>query len=553
MAQASRIFWDNDSEVLEAWRGESTYLEGDSPGVDLLMFSECARKLKRTLFVVFSHFDRIFKYMSGTLLARMRDLEQNAKLLSCVNISPSPYEELYQIRAKREPGFTSDYGQVHVQLTQGRLQREEAGEIWQRETGLSLDQRLAAQYFGIAYAESGGFPDAFLRATKEILQPNELDKDIRNYKSILQKCLPACFERLLRHLEDNGEGRITTALMRLFLGCPNDADLITLKEHRWTRLFLDPVSPQPLLSCDALGRKALEMSQGLRAKQLSPEELYNQGQFASCLALLRTRKSPHKILPLAAEMMDEVYKNSPQDLYFQQDINWKKVRRLAHSAADGCPNQISRNEFENWARVATIYLEWPSETRHDIEKHLEKLRNSGRPAVEEACIRLGIRLLAIQRDRNLITAAYASIPLVEDLLRHYLVLVLGLPQSGAAYDGIEEENITTWWPRRDTFIRPASSDRLNATAIGVLAALESAQRNQRLFDQPEDLHKTLTDLENARNPLGHHVLTPSQKVVTALLTHATNIFHNMCIHANSTLSLDAISEMVCLPRRFLNL
>ena len=63
----------------------------------------------------------------------------------------------------------------------------------------------------------------------------------------------------------------------------------------------------------------------------------------------------------------------------------------------------------------------------------------------------------------------------------------------------------------------------------------------------------LTDLENARNPLGHHVLTPTDRLVGTLVSHAKFILNKMRSHANSPISLDVVSEMVSPPRRFLGI
>lgn len=547
--------WCNhDREMKDVWNEELAYLEDDLAGTHLLAFAECARKLERKLFAVFSHFDRVFRFMSGSLLARMRDLEQNSKLLSCVNVSTLPYEELYRIRARTEPGFTSDYGQVHVQMALGRLHLKEAEEIWREETTLTLDDRLERQYFEIAYEESGGFPNAFLIAAGE-LHPESLNSDVRDFRSVLKKALPGCFDRILRHLDESGETRIIDAIARVSLGAQTRSDLDALHEHRWSRLFVDQEARPLALSCDALGRKAVEMTNNLPANQrLSPRELYCQGRFGACLNLLKSRKSQaDEILPLAAEMMYEVYGGSPNDLYFGPDINWRKVARLGAIAANNCPNQEVRIDFENWIRVAEVHIEWPSENRGTLEKHLDSLRNAGKLAVEKAIIRLGIRLLAIQRDRNAVTAAYTAVPLVEELLRHYVVLVLNLPQLGSVFNGIDDESIMVWWPRIESFIRPGPDVRLNATSLAVAAALVSALRNQALFETPQDLHRMLTDLENARNPLGHHVLTPTDRLVGTLVSHAKFILNKMRSHADSPISLDVVSEMVSPPRRFLGL
>jgi len=542
-----------DRELKAAWKEELAYLGNNNYGSRLMHFADCARKLKRKLFAFFSHFDKVFRYMSGSLLSEMRDLEQNSRLLCCVNVSKLPYEELYRIRAKEQPGFTSDYGQTHVHVTLGLLQREEAMKIWIRETGLENNDRLERNYFETAFQESGGFSEALIKASGSIINPNSLEKDIRKYKAHLYEILPIAFERLIRQIEECGETAVIKALAHMHLGSHESTDLRILQSHRWRDIFLETGSDPPILSCDALGRKAVDRCSSLKfMKLILPTELYKQGHYAACREILSSTQDSNKILQLAADMMEEVYGDSPQNLYFRPGIQWRRIHELATTASRECIDNLARSEFEAWKEIAEVRISWPSESRNDIEKHLDKLRGIGKQAAEQAAIHLGIRLLAVQQDKNTITASYTAIPLIEEMLRCYLVIVLDLPNRGSAFDEIHDESIVTWWFPNRTWEKPFREKPMNAADIATAVAIVSERRKQPLFNDASDLHRLLTVLETSRNALGHHVITPNYQILSHLTSHAKVILENMLRHVGSSLSLRAISDMVRPPTRFLD-
>ncbi len=542
-----------DREINAAWKEDLDFMGDGLSGSRLMHFADCARRLKRKLFVFFSHFDKIFRYMSGGLLSEMRDLEQNDRLLCCVNVSKLPYEELYRIRTKEQPGFTSDYGQTHVHFTIGRLQREEAQKIWFQETGLESINRLEGQYFETAFQESGGFSEAFIKASGIIINPDSLDKDIRKYRAYLNEILPNAFERLVRQIEDCEEIPVIKAIAHMHLGSYQSTDLRILQNHRWRDLFLTTASDPPRLSCNALGRKAVNRCSNLKiTRHISPTQLYKQGHYAACSELLSLAKDSNKVLQIANEMMQEIYGDSPQDLYFRPSIQWQRVYNLAKAASKECVDDISISEFDNWKGIAEVRMCWPSERRDDIQKHLDKLRGMGRQAAEQAAIHLGIRLLAVEQDKNPITAAYTAIPLIEEILRCYLVIVLNLPILGSAFDGIPDEKITKWWFPDKSWQKPLREVPLSAAELATIVAIISADRKQPLFNDSSELHRIIGILENTRNALGHHVLTPNKKILIQLTTHAKSILKNMLKNVGSSLSLRTISDMVRSPTRFLD-
>src|SRR5712691_2541050 len=181
-----RLWIDKNQELGERWKEELEFVEDSAVPQRLTSFANCAASFRLRLVAFFKRFHRVFRSMSSELLAAMRDLEHGG-YLACVNASPLPYDELYLRRAREDPTFTSDYGQVHVRLTVGLHNRDSALEIWRERVGLPADDRRSLAYFATAYEESGGLPAAFELAAKAITDPASLDPDLRSYRSELAR------------------------------------------------------------------------------------------------------------------------------------------------------------------------------------------------------------------------------------------------------------------------------------------------------------------------------------------------------------------------------
>ena len=239
---------------------------------------------------------------------------------------------------------------------------------------MESNSRLERHYFETAFQESGGFPEALIKASGSIINPDSLERDIRKYRTHLNEILPLAFERLIRQIEECDETPVIKALAHMHLGSHESTDLRILQSHRWRDLFLEKGSDPTVLSCDALGRKAVDRCSSLKFTRLIlPAELYKQGHYAACRELLSSAQDSNKILHLAADMMEEVYGDSPQNLYFRPSIQWRRVHELATTASRESIDDLSRSEFEAWKGIAEVRISWPSESRYDIEKHLDKL------------------------------------------------------------------------------------------------------------------------------------------------------------------------------------
>jgi hypothetical protein len=161
-------------------------------------------------------------------------------------------------------------------------------------------------------------------------------------------------------------------------------------------------------------------------------------------------------------------------------------------------------------------------------------------------------MLAVDRDQNTLTAAYTALPLLEDILRQYVVFVLNLPPRGSAFTNVDDVVIEQWWVNRTPFKRPDPSARLSGVQLAVLAAAISAQRGIPFFDSQSDLQLVLSELETIRNLLGHYATTPQEDVSKHLIQRAKTLLERMCKHGGCSITLNEIERQVQPPRRFLD-
>jgi hypothetical protein len=527
------------------WQGIQRVIESLQPPQRLkAFFSECIEGGERRQIALIGRFDKVFVRMSSELLAVMLNLE-SLDLLMTVNASPLDYRELYRRRARQQPGFTSTYGTLHPRLTLGPLSRDEALRRWWEVHGLPWEDRISRAHFETAFTLSGGLPVAFAMAANLASSSQPLDPDLRHYRAELISKLPDAFERLLGYDEEDVRPRLVEAVARMHLGNAFPEDRRFVDAHRWRDLLLDENGGEPRLRTESLGRKALATLRHERRAEVSPENLYRQGEFRACCAALQELGAPQeRLLFRAAQMLDDVFGDAPKNLYFGPDISWRRIELFAMAAAKACADEPSSQEFERWARIARIQSEAPS-GRSDGQPEA----NSKDP--EDDVIRLGIRVLAVKRDRNPVTAAYSAIPLIEDVLRRYVLLVLKLPVNGSAFSQVERSRLESWWRDDSRFNLPEPSSLLNATQLAVLAAARSEERGHRLFDEPREVSRMLTILNEGRNVLSHYVTTPSAQKGRDLSDCAARLLDQLCKHLGSSLTLHEIETWVKPPYRFL--
>jgi hypothetical protein len=251
-------------------------------------------------------------------------------------------------------------------------------------------------------------------------------------------------------------------------------------------------------------------------------------------------------------MLSYVFHDSPRDLYFSRETPWKRVQELAAKAAKACPDATASAEFERWVRVAEVQQAIPPPDRREIDRHIERLGSAGSRAIEDAIVHVGIRLLAVTRDRNTLTAVHVAIPLIEDILRHYVTVVMGVNPVGRAFADIGDGEILPWWSNTQVFQRPRPELGLGGAELAIVAAVLSARRGQPLFRGREEVDRLLSALDLTRNTVGHYVTTPTEELKRKLVGEAQKLFERLCRDIRSTWNREKIEDLVRPPRFFLN-
>lgn len=523
---------------------------GDDPLRRIKHFVRAAAELaKRPRIAFIRRFDKVFRSMSSELLATMRSLEQEGWLVT-VNSSPLPYTELYRRRARAHRGFTSDYGQSHVRVTVDPLNIEQARLLWVGDKRLGLDDRLAQAYFSTAFGISGGLPTLYGTACDLALRTWEhKDDDIREYRNLLllELVLSPTLDRLLAYDEPDASTKLLQAVANIHLGAatPIDEDLVA--SHYWRKFLLadhkagDDV---PKLRTEVIGRRALLMLRDrLPLPPTEAKSLYKVGNYQGCLkALGENAPAQRKLLLLAATMMNLVFGDSSRSLYLAPGIKWAEVRRLAATAIAECSEARSNEEFEVWAQIATAY--------QSNEKGLSD--NEAANRMTRALILLGTRVLAVEQDRNAVTAAHTAIPVIEDVLRHYALLVLQVPDTGQAFANLSRNEIVLWWTPGGDFLVPAPTERLSGTEIAVLVAAMSKKKGARVFADRSQLNRLLSLLEGGRNRIGHRVIIPAAELGKELVAAARHILDLLLAHGGSPFCVKDLEKWLRPPSNFLD-
>jgi len=507
------------------------------------------KSAKRPRIAFIRRFDKVFKSMSSELLATMRSLEQEGWLVT-VNSSPLPYAELYRRRAREDRGFTSDYGQSQARLTVDPLEPEEARRVWVEERKLGLDDRLAEAYFSTALSLSGGLRALFCTAG-EMAATNWDGKssDIRHFRKALLRDLVASptLDRLLAYDEPDASTKLLEAVANMHLGTATSLEVDLVASHHWQRFLLDDEkggNEKPRLRTEVIGRRALQMLRDRSSvRQMDPTSLYMANNYQGCLKVLGENGSEHhKLLHLAATMMNLVFGDSPESLYLEPSIKWAEVRQIADTAITECSDVRGREEFRGWDRIASAHQRGVGDGTDD-----EMAGN-----MEQALVLLGIRVLAVERDRSAITAAHAAIPVIEDVLRHYTRLILKFPDTGAAFASLRREEISSWWKQPGEFIVPGATERLSGTALAVFVAAMSEKNGLPVFGDPAELSRLAGLIDQGRNRVGHRVMTPSAGLGKELAAEALHILDLLLAHGKSQFSTADLRRWLRPPSSFID-
>ena len=180
----------------------------------------------------------------------------------------------------------------------------------------------------------------------------------------------------------------------------------------------------------------------------------------------------------------------------------------------------------------------------------EKKGESSVRELEDVGIRFAARMIAAASDKNSVTAAYTAIPLAEDILRHYVCLVLELSPLGSAFEAVDAHSINAWWKQPKAFKPPEKAERLSGTHLAILAGVISAQRGRPLFLDLVDLSRFLSLLDE-RNISAHHVTTPTDQANKDLFERIARLLDRMFLDGGSHLTVREIANWFRAPLRFL--
>ncbi len=546
-----REWCDKDHGLELAWSSEKTRLsELEAPQRLGAFFGRCIVSTGQYRIMLVRRFDSIFRRLSRELLAAMRSLEQQS-LLYAVNCSPLSYEELYKRRARQEFGFTSDYGQFHSRLTAKPFDRVEALSLWEREYKLSSAGVMRA-FFETAYDLSGGLPSAFAVAAGQARAQEAVNGSVSSYRSALVDQLPAQFERLLRYDDEDAGRRLIEAVAKLHLGTATKGDRQLIAGHRWRHLLAKEEKGELQLLSEALGRKALEMLRSSTAHEVAePETLYREKEYIACVtAIHQTDLWSGQILYHAANMMAEVFGDAPRNLYFEARVKWRRVWDSALEAQRLCRTDEDRIEFRRWETIALAHDSTLGPRESARVNSDPGSGDSSLQSLNDACIRLSVRMLAVLHDRNSVTAAYAAIPLIETVLREYVRLVLLMPLDGTAFQGIPADRIGIWWKEKSEFRTPPGNAPLSGASLGLLAAIASDDRKKPLFRDSAEVSRMLRLLD-ARNTFGHDVKTPKDDMGKIIVERATTLLDRLWADGGSKFTIRDIEAWVRPPLHFL--
>lgn len=500
----------NDSSTWHRWDDVVAEANSYPPALRLKSFFACRAGSTRPRILVTRRFDGMFTRLSCELLATLRELEQGQSALCAINVSTLMYHELYASRERSERGFTSDYGQSHVRHTLGPLLPSDAATAWTSVFN-EAPEGLAGAFFASALAASGGVPVAFAKAMK-LAGPPWHAQNLARYRTDLRAHLPETFYRLLLYDVALYGERVIESVALLHLRSAEDKDVAFLESHRWRFLFMYAEDHGYRVLCEAIGIAAVQLLRTRRPlAALLPIDLYRRSEYGACALALRaapTVAAPAALL-VAADLMCALLGDDPNNYLFDNVGDWNRIGTLASQGASVCGTPRAQVEFNNWHRIAVAYGAQPLATKDATDSYFASLRNAGPAAVDDVVLFLSIRVKAIRGIRSSLAASYVALPLIENTLRFYATLVLGLSCVGSDLHGLAD-NILRWRPGKDPFRMPKDDDELTHMPLAVLCAVASEARGAPLFQWPRELDAVISTGEN-RNMFGHYTVAAADR------------------------------------------
>jgi len=485
------------------------------------------------LVATFSRFETVYRAMSPTFLAGLRDAELTYDVAWAI-VSPLPYLELYSRRARDQQGFTSEFGQGHPRLTLGRLNRAEATAVWSDRGLPPIDAASNSRaYFEIAMRLSGGLPAAFRAAADRV--PERLPKQPNTiaYVAQLLRELPEFFKRILRYDQWSSSNHVVAAILKLADGDAEHEQIRTIRSHRWSHLLLDEVpTGAARLACQPVQLGAsLLAAEDEPATQKDVAHRYRGESYESCrVSLPNADNALPQVLRSAIELAAVLFPHGPRSLYFSQ-VDWDAVAGHAARARESTTNEDARQEFNRWERLAQAHLQCGEHHRQIV---------------------LGVRIAATAVEPDPVVAVHTAIPLIEETLRCYLEEVLQRAATGEAFEGLGSEDFGQYWSTPEEFRRPAPDEMLNVHALGLVCAVRSQREGRPLMETGEELRRLLQLQGQLRNPAAHTLVTPSESDRERLIAAITPLYDMLCEQSDAPFRLRDLKKWLRPPSAFLS-
>lgn len=513
--------WCRDNLCLKK-QWEENKIEIDDSHELLDEFCFVAEESGIKLCLLIDKFHKVFWYMSNGLLGTMRNAEEN-KIVSFVTASEADYFKLYSMRAKKNPSFTSDYGQMHAKIILDKLNLEEAKIRWDMcilSEGYS--KTFLQELFRIAFSESGGYPALFEKACC-LVEDGLLSIDY--YHDALRYELRPLFGKMIDHIR-HIEGDSFIESLACLATQNNASDVRRVLQSPIFEVLTQLDDNKIRLNCSALGVAALaELNPD--SKYGTPRFLYEKGFFEYCTTLQRLT-SMDNILHLASKLMCEVYDAFPECKHFKTAVDWNKVIDLSNEGIDSCGTVFDSDDFLSWRELAASFRRSQRDSIVEITAYYQKLFDKELAELSDAVYLLAARYNAARVIQHPTQQSYSAFPLVEGIIKCYLawiILKLGGKENTVQFvDPVEFNNWkpSHWTNKPPRKVKDLSS--LNAAAACHLVAVLSFQKGAAVFSDYSDLQLTLDFMSEMRNPLAHNVVEVTSCEARVLLNHIERLW-----------------------------
>ncbi|MCP4523803.1 MAG: hypothetical protein GY828_06330 [Candidatus Gracilibacteria bacterium] len=528
--------------------------ESKAPAKDRLKaFCEFLYDEDYTFLLVIQKFQKLFydMNMSSEFLATLRGLEQDS-IVSTLNISSLPYDKLFEIRAQKETSFTSDYGNIHISISIYNYNHEQSEELWMHRISSELGDTDSTYnyHFQICYLLTGGYPIALESAISIFVSNKKFTDPLLYEKELLQK-LPGLYKRLFT-LDDKSklDLKLAKSLSKCFLGNDTAEDLKVIIRHPFVSVLNVLNEENKIKICRCLGICATNIIMNEKEGFNDPLELYHNKYYYGVIeaSSIYVDVVEEKLL-LLSEIMYSIFGKSPTTYSFSE-ANWGQVENKIKLALSKFNNDKTNQELNTWLKIVNAYNDWKNvELKQDnIELHIHDLTKKY-DGVDLAILYLGTRILLIKNSPTLFSV-HLAIPVIEDLLRYYVNIILNKPANGSAFIGVNNESFQKWWHRKTKFEIPAPEQkRLSSIELIILTAALSEIHGSNVFSSSNEIAKIVSIIDSIRNTHGHYVCAGTKGTYKKFdfLEPIISLFNLLVKNSNCQYDLDFIEKLISRP------